>query len=82
MLRADRLVVAAGPWTNDVLSHLGCQLDLQIWRCHWGHAACDGDLAARLPLWYYFGREDPATSDGGLYYGFPADAATGLMKVI
>ena len=80
-LLADRLIVAAGPWTNDVLAHLGHSLDLEIWRCLWGHASCAPELAERLPLWYYFGEERPAKSDGGLYYGFPAGPGPAhLMK--
>ena len=81
-LLADRIILAAGPSTNNLLrQHLGCSFDLEIWQAHWGFYSCDPDLAAALPLWYYFGHANPATEDEALYYGFPPEPATDAMKV-
>lgn len=67
----DKLVVAAGAWTNDILKHLDTQLDVEVWRVHWGHYKLkDG---AQSPQWFHFGKDD------GLFYGFPGE--NGVAKV-
>jgi sarcosine oxidase len=61
-----RLIVAAGPWSNDVLAHFGRTLPLQVTReqvtyfaaPHLGQFAPD-----RFPVWIWM--DDPC------YYGFP-----------
>ena len=80
-IHASRVILAAGAWTNDVLRLLGVQLDLEIWAVHWGHALIDPLRREQYPQWYSFGRERPATWDGGLYYGFPPDTDEPVAKV-
>ncbi|KAK9822539.1 hypothetical protein WJX74_002337 [Apatococcus lobatus] len=81
VIHAAKVVVAAGPWTNELLRPLGVQLDLEIWAVHWGHAWVDPGRREQYPQWYSFGRERPATWDGGLYYGFPPDSTEPVAKV-
>jgi hypothetical protein len=38
-------------------------------------------LLSQYPQWYCFGKERPATWDGGLYYGFPAESDEPVVKV-
>lgn len=67
-IRADKVVLAAGPYTNRLLRGLGFQLDLVIWQmvsCYFRkrHSRVD------YPSWFAF--EPPAPHyDPGLYYGF------------
>ena len=81
VIHAARVILAVGAWTNEVLRPLGLQLDLEIWAVHWGHARIDPTRRQQYPLWYNFGRERPATWDGGLYYGFPPDSHESIAKV-
>ena len=68
-----RLVIAAGPWTNDVLRHLGAELPLTVHREQVTYFATP-HLAAfapgRFPVWIWM--DDPS------FYGFPVfgEAAT------
>ena len=80
-LLADRIIIAAGPWTNDVLSHFGYSFALEYWQAHWGFYKFHAHLAAKLPAWYYFGQQDSSTDNESLFYGFPADPATHVAKV-
>jgi glycine/D-amino acid oxidase-like deaminating enzyme len=68
---ADKMVVAAGAWTNNVLAHLNVQLDVEVWRVHWGHYKLKEGKQA--PQWFHFGKGD------ALYYGFPGE--NGIAKV-
>jgi len=67
----DKLVVAAGAWTNDILKHLDTELDVEVWRVHWGHYKLKE--GAQSPQWFHFGKDD------GLFYGFPGE--DGVAKV-
>jgi glycine/D-amino acid oxidase-like deaminating enzyme len=67
----DKLVVAAGAWTNNVLAHLNVQLDVDVWRVHWGHYKLKE--GKQSPQWFHFGKGD------ALYYGFPGE--DGIAKV-
>ena len=64
-------VVAAGAWTNNVLAHLNTQLDVEVWRVHWGHYKLKE--GQQSPQWFHFGKGD------ALYYGFPGE--NGIAKV-
>jgi len=67
----DKLVCCAGAWTNNILQHLGVQLDVEVWRVHWGHYKLKE--GKQSPQWFHFGKED------GLFYGFPGK--DGIAKV-
>jgi sarcosine oxidase len=63
---SGRLVIAAGPWTNDVLRHLGTELPLTVHREQVTYFATPHrDLFApeRFPIWIWM--DDPS------FYGFP-----------
>ena len=81
-LEADKLVLAVGSWTNDLLSHFSQQLDLELWSMLWGYYRVDPQYRESYPQWFCFQQENHETRDGGLYYGFPChDLESGLIKV-
>lgn len=81
MSQAKRVVLAVGAWTNELLAHLGVQLDLEIWRMHWGYYRVHRPLTARFPQWYCFQAPGAHPWDGGLYYGFPIEGQESAIKV-
>jgi len=65
-LRADRVVLTADAWTNDLLAHLGTGLPLTVLREQVTYFAPEspGDFGAdRVPVWIWM--DDPS------FYGFP-----------
>lgn len=81
-IRAGKLCLTVGPWTNEVLAHLGMQFPLEIWKVHWGHYHIDPALQDSIPQWYKFGRlGQDCPHDEGLYYGFPPQCAEPVVKV-
>lgn len=73
-VQAKHCVVAAGPWTNELLQKsFGIELDLEIWRIHWAHYELTDD-AATMPQAFFFKKESDCGNDGGLYYVFPETA--------
>ena len=65
---AKKLVIAAGPFTNEILKLLGIELNIIIWQmvsCYFKkkHAGVD------FPSWFVF-EEPKEYYDPGLYYGF------------
>jgi len=64
--RGRRLVIAAGPWSNGALGHLGVHLPLEITREQVTYFATphrDEFAPGRFPVWIWL--DDPC------YYGFP-----------
>ena len=64
--RAGRLVIAAGPWTNGALGHLGFELPLTVTQeqvTYFQTDAADAFAPDRFPIWIWMG--DPC------FYGFP-----------
>ena len=82
-VRARRVVLATGAWTNDILKLLDLKLDLEVWNVSWGHYKVTPEAAARFPQWFHFEPEvgsemDKRTRerhewDGGLIFGFPPE---------
>ena len=65
-IRAARLVVCAGPWTNDVLALLGHRLNLVVTREQVLYLEPQDPQAfapGRFPVWIWM--QEPC------YYGFP-----------
>jgi sarcosine oxidase len=63
---ADRVVLTADAWTNDLLGHLGCSLPLTVTReqvTYFAPAEPSRFAAERLPVWIWM--DDPS------FYGFP-----------
>mmetsp|Transcript_6219 Transcript_6219/g.15624 ORF Transcript_6219/g.15624 Transcript_6219/m.15624 type:complete len:159 (-) Transcript_6219:53-529(-) len=73
-IAAQNTVLAAGPWTNEVLELAGLpKLPLEIWMVQWAHYEVDDPkVAAMIPQAFHFKEESGI--DGGLYYVFPASA--------
>ena len=81
LIKAKKVVVAAGAWTNKVLASLGCALDLEVHSVAYGHYRLTEEAAGRFPQWFCF-RKGRGGMDGGLYYGFPPeDPAVPVVKV-
>lgn len=54
MVKAKRVVVAAGAWTNEVLQYLNLKLDIEVWNVAWGHYEVSPEAAETLPQWFHF----------------------------
>ncbi|CAG9460430.1 unnamed protein product [Pedinophyceae sp. YPF-701] len=80
-IRCKKLVLSPGAWVNDLLAHVGVQLDVEVQSVHWGHYRVRPELRDQMPQWFCFLKEKPGTWDGGLYYGFPAETEEPVIKV-
>lgn len=63
---AGRLIIAAGPWTNAALAHLGARLPLAVTReqvVYYDTPNLDAFAPGRFPVWIWL--------DEPCYYGFP-----------
>eukprot|EP00536_Pseudo-nitzschia_multiseries_P007344 jgi/Psemu1/195427/e_gw1.172.5.1 len=79
-IKADNVVVAAGPWTNSVLESAGLQkLNLKVWEIQWAHYRVKKSVASSIPQAFHF-RKGQSQEDGGLYYVFPASATESLKS--
>jgi sarcosine oxidase len=68
-----RLVIAAGPWTNDVLRHLGVQLPLQVTQeqvTYFASPHTEEFLPGRFPVWIWMILDN--------FYDFPVYGANGV----
>ena len=73
-IKADNVVIAAGPWTNSVLESAGLpKLNVKVWEIQWGHYRVKKSVASSIPQAFHF-RKGQCEVDGGLYYVFPASA--------
>jgi len=87
LIKAKKLVLCAGAWTNEVLRKMGMEeMALEVWNVHWGHYKVAPEIAPNLPQWFCFqkDKEDEGSWDGGLYYGFPPedkDSSSPVIKV-
>lgn len=71
---ASKCIVAPGAYINDILSHLGIAIDLNIWEMVYEYYATDpGPQGTIFPsMWFQF--LDPTDGDpakSNLFYGFP-----------
>ena len=78
-IAAKNTVLAAGPWTNEVLELAGLpKLPLEIWMVQWAHYEVDDPkVASMIPQAFHFKEESGI--DGGLYYVFPASATQSVV---
>jgi len=77
VVRADRVVLTADAWTNDVLRHLGTTLPLTVLReqvTYFQPATPAMFGADRLPVWIWM--DDPS------FYGFPTYAEGGHTALV
>jgi len=73
---AGRLVITAGPWTNEALAHAGLHLPLEITKeqaMYFRPANADAFAFGRFPVWIWM--DDPS------FYGFPVFGEAGAVKV-
>tara|TARA_B100000579_G_C22811570_1_gene845518 strand:+ start:704 stop:1888 length:1185 start_codon:yes stop_codon:yes gene_type:complete len=68
-IECEQIVIAAGMWTNKLLTTLDKSIDYQIWPMLWGHYEVEEKYASEYPQWFCFQKSNGI--DGGLYYGFP-----------
>ncbi|MFN0180009.1 MAG: N-methyl-L-tryptophan oxidase [Gemmatimonadales bacterium] len=71
--RCRRLIIAAGPWSNQALRHLGLELPLQVTReqvTYYAAADLDRFRPNRFPVWIWM--DDPC------YYGLPVFGEPGV----
>jgi sarcosine oxidase len=64
--RARRLCIAAGPWSNAALAHVGLELPLEVTReqvTYFASPHADDFAPGRFPVWIWM--DDPS------FYGFP-----------
>ena len=69
----EKLVIAAGPWTNEVLKHFGFQLPLQVTHeqvSYFSSPHLDEFRPDRFPVWIWMILDN--------FYGFPVYGAEGV----
>ncbi|WP_181785503.1 FAD-dependent oxidoreductase [Streptomyces phytophilus] len=74
-LTADKCIITCGVWTNDILKHLGLELDYEVWEMVYEYFATDPDTVPpeQFPkMWVQFATEDEETGRSNLFYGFPS----------
>lgn len=77
-LKADNVVICAGPWTNSVLEYANLpKLNLKVWEVQWAHYRVKKSVASSIPQAFHF-RKGQCEKDGGLYYVFPASATESI----
>ena len=77
-IMADNCVIAAGPWTNEVLKMADLDtLNLKVWEIQWAHYKVKKSVADSIPQAFHF-RKSQTAEDGGLYYVFPASATESI----
>ena len=64
--RAEKVAITAGPYTNQLLSLLGCKAPYSIWQMSSAYFR-KTDFGLRLPTWFVF--QKPQNTS--LFYGFP-----------
>lgn len=68
IFEGEKVVIAAGPYTNDITKSLGFELDIIIWQmvsCYFKKRRA----SVNYPSWFSFGDAKP-WFDPNLYYGF------------
>lgn len=63
VVRAKKLVLCAGAWTNQLLQLLGCEMDLEIHSVAWGHWEVTPEAAQQLPQWFCFNKAAAGGAD-------------------
>ncbi|QHT65335.1 FAD-dependent oxidoreductase [Rhodocytophaga rosea] len=66
-LISEKLLIAAGPYANDLVKHLGVSLKYEIWQMVSAYFKIK-DSTKDLPSWFVY--EDYIAEDPGYYYGF------------
>ncbi|WP_445398912.1 FAD-dependent oxidoreductase [Streptomyces sp. LE64] len=78
--RADKVVLANGPYANRLLEPLGTRLDLNVFEMALVTLR-QRDPRARYPFWFVF--QEPTEEDTNLFYGFPPNSwqDTDLVRI-
>ncbi|MER7912943.1 MULTISPECIES: FAD-dependent oxidoreductase [unclassified Streptomyces] len=79
-ITADKVVVTAGPWTNELTEPLGVRLDTEVYDMATAYFRLR-DPARDLPTWFAF--QTPTDTDSNLFYGFGTNpwGPGGLVRV-
>jgi monomeric sarcosine oxidase len=68
--RADKVIVCAGAFVNDLLAPWGIKVNLQIWEMTFAYYQVL-DTKVSYPMWFQF-EDTPASGGSSLFYGFPS----------
>jgi sarcosine oxidase len=69
-ITADKVVVTAGPWSNELTEPLGVRLDIEVYDMATAYFRLR-DRTRELPTWFAF--QTPTDTDSNLFYGFGAN---------
>ncbi len=64
--KTEKLIVTAGAYTNDILTHLGLHVNLDIWEMSSAYYKLEEEI--NYPTWFVF--QEPQNKR--LFYGFPS----------
>lgn len=73
VFEAEKLVIAAGPWTNKILAHFGMQLPLAVTHeqvSYFKPLSADAFVPEQFPVWIWMILDN--------YYGFPIYGESGI----
>lgn len=68
--RADKVILCAGAFINDLLAPWGIKVNLQIWEMTFAYYQVL-DPKIKYPMWFQFD-DTPASGGSSLFYGFPS----------
>jgi monomeric sarcosine oxidase len=68
--RADKVILCAGAFINDLLARWGIKVNLQVWEMTFAYYQVL-DPSVTYPMWFQF-EETPASGGSSLFYGFPS----------
>jgi sarcosine oxidase/L-pipecolate oxidase len=77
MVKAGKVVVTCGAYTNTILKPLNFELKLDIWEMVYGYYSIpasrpDGKPHGMFPsMWFHFAEDSPENGRSNLFYGFP-----------
>jgi glycine/D-amino acid oxidase-like deaminating enzyme len=70
--RADKVILCAGAFINDLLAPWGIKVNLQVWEMTFAYYQVL-DPTVTYPMWFQF-EDTPASGGSSLFYGFPSVA--------
>jgi monomeric sarcosine oxidase len=68
--RADKVIVCAGAFVNELLAPFAVKVNLEIWEMTFAYYQVL-DSAVKYPMWFQF-EDTPASGGSSLFYGFPS----------
>jgi monomeric sarcosine oxidase len=79
--RADKVILCAGAFVNELLAPWGVKVNLQVWEMTFAYYQLL-DPTVTYPMWFQF-EDTPASGGASLFYGFPSVpwARPGFIRV-